>query len=169
MWSKDDFKASKRNFDPKIAARNLVDVVKMLDITFWLHAGTMLGYWRERGIIKDDTDVDIAIYATDRALLMEIIKNLPDFELIRDNDYLVSILRDNNYVDFYLYKVVEGGFQGPCGDVLTSEYLNLSKVDFLGVQVGLLAQPERVIDQWYGPNWNEPCRDAGRPTDRRLL
>jgi hypothetical protein len=76
------------------------DTVNKYNLFFWVQSGTALGFIREKDIIDGDTDVDIAIWATDFGFFID--KCLPSLEskgfyIGRSNP--LSIVFDNHYID----------------------------------------------------------------------
>jgi GT2 family glycosyltransferase len=63
---------------------NIRDFFRLLqenNIIFFPVCGSLLGAWRDKGPIKWDSDVDIGIYARDRARLEELIAGSPSWHI----------------------------------------------------------------------------------------
>jgi len=163
------------HFSIYAAQRNLGAVIQALNkqgAKHWLHAGTMLGCVRDHGLIPYDNDIDISCLMDQAELVCEAIRDLlsQGFELLRcyGDNALVSIVRENVYIDFYLYAFSGDGYYVNYSDVLCEEDLKTFPCDFLEISVNVLNNPERILEEWYGKDWRIPQRGVpAKPCDRR--
>lgn len=151
-------------------AVELIRTVKKLfhevGLEFYLAWGTLLGAVRDKGLIKGDEDVDV--YVDDEQKLFD---NLPFFydnglKLIRMwKKHIYSFRVNNNaFIDIYI--------KSPCGIslwkpwccsfkgyVTPKKYLDkVEDIDFLGEECKCPANPERILEFWYGKTWRTPIR-----------
>jgi len=110
---KEKFTKLQRQLCPQLL-ENTVEFVESLSIPYWLTAGTLLGTIREGDIIKNDTDLDIAIPKKYSPLFRWAIKNggHENFDLKCDRQVkrLVSFVLKNNkgaYIDVYDYMEID--------------------------------------------------------------
>tara|TARA_Y100000356_G_C11233028_1_gene276125 strand:+ start:454 stop:1122 length:669 start_codon:yes stop_codon:yes gene_type:complete len=73
-----------------------VNVFEENNIDTWLECGTLLGAIRNNDFIHNDTDIDIGIYYKDFDKYKNLLDNIPDSKIIRNNDNIISI-KLNNY------------------------------------------------------------------------
>ena len=148
------------------ATSNLLDVKKSLDknrVKFGLIFGTLLGAVRENGFIEHDEDIDLFVLEEDREDLLAAMHDLIDngFELIRYTDKLLSIIRDDEYVDFYFFKK-SGFFYRKCDVGLKAKAKYLEQTidyPFLGTSFRVPKNPEDFLVDLYGKNWRIPKKN----------
>lgn len=152
--------------DKKISKNNLLDFKKILDansIPFCLMYGTLLGAIRENDFIDYDEDIDIYILDEYREgflnLLFELRKN--GFEVARYlKSDLLSIIRENEYIDIYFFKKTLFGSRVCLADTISGKYLeNSKKILFLGEQYSIPFNYERILEILYGKSWRIPKRN----------
>lgn|GEM_PF-2448765 len=164
-------KFQNKNIDPVISGENLLIIKNVFDknkLSHWLCFGTLLGAKRENGFIKHDKDSDIALYYTDKKLLVQCLKELLEqgFQLIRtqDDDSLVSITRKGEYTDFYLFKLLEGDnkkYWHCVGYSVSYEFFNdFGELDFLNDKFRVPADTVGYLEETYGMDWGTPKENA---------
>src|SRR3989339_381415 len=102
--------------DKQKALQNLIDLKKIffvLNIPFWLEAGTCLGAIREKGFIGHDEDIDVGIYSESISETVELTSLF--FHLIEsgfrlyhtfgtlDNGFEVAVWRDGIKIDIFWF------------------------------------------------------------------
>lgn len=148
------------------ATSNLLDTKKVLDsysIKFGLIYGTLLGAVREKGFIKHDEDIDLFVLEEERDNLLSSLHKLleEDFEIIRYNDKLLSITRNNEYIDFYFFKKSKF-FYRKCDVGLTVKAKYLERTidfPFLGEVFQVPKNPEDFLVVLYGKTWKIPKKN----------
>lgn len=151
----------------KIAAENLAIVKKILDsnnIKFMLIAGTLLGAIRENDFITHDEDVDIAFLEEDKQKVLDCLHDLlsAGFNIARyDERGLLSIIRNNEYIDFYFFKPKEGQeeLRTCCGWMLADKFLTkYTKKEFMGDLYDIPQDYIGFLRFMYGEDWMTPVQ-----------
>jgi len=155
-----------KTLNRNIAKANLLNVKRILDkhqVKFGLIYGTLLGAVREKGFIKHDEDIDLFMLEEDRDYLLsalhELIEN--DFKVIRYNNKILSITRDNEYIDFYFFKK-SNFFYRKCDVGLKAKAKYLEQTidyPFLGEMFQVPKNPEAFLVDLYGKNWRIPKKN----------
>lgn len=116
LWCKYDFEVNKHHWRRvgmdralPVRARNLSDLADMLTeagISFWLQGKTLKGAIEESTFL-DDHDDDIGVRSDSRSLIEAQV--LPKaiaagFRVIRNEKYLISVIRDDRYLDLCLFE-----------------------------------------------------------------
>lgn len=137
-----------------------------IGLKFYLAFGTLLGTVRDNGIIPGDEDVDVFI--TDEGLLYNNIPNLyqKGFRIVRYSPGKVYSFRINEkcYIDVYILRRFRNSIWGLycyslCNKAMPKKYFkSYESIDFLGVQCECPANPEKLLEFWYGKEWRTPVR-----------
>lgn len=151
-------------------ATNLLKTVKRLfdsrNLNFYLVYGTLLGAVREKSLIAGDEDVDV--FVTDEDKLYNMIPYLDEngLHLIRaakGNTYSFR-LGNHGYIDVYILRPLHFAIWKPycyslCMMVTPKKYFKtFEKIIFLGVECQCPANPEALLEFWYGKTWRTPIR-----------
>lgn len=151
-------------------ARALITTTKQcfdkIGLTFYLAWGTLLGAIREKGLIPGDEDVDV--YVTDERKLYNSLQTLYDngLKVCRiQKGHLYSFKTNSNaYIDIYIVRPSRFAIWSPwCvelkGYVTPKKYFKgEQEIDFLGVSCKCVANPEALLEFWYGKTWRIPIR-----------
>ena len=138
------------------------DIMKQIDVDYWLSEGTALGATREQGFIKGDDDIDVGTFDgqkfVEQGLPLIINKG---FNLMVITDNLYSFIRKGEKLDVDI--VVEGQ---PCMACKTKHancklcdemipFLHFRHINFLG---RIFKVPdERYLEYLYG-DWKTPVK-----------
>jgi lipopolysaccharide cholinephosphotransferase len=151
----------------KIATKNLLDLKKIIDahsIKFGLIYGTLLGAIREHNFIKHDEDIDLFMLDEDKESLLAILQEIIDcgFDVIRYDGKLLSITRDNEYIDFYFFRKSSFGIRKcEVGLKAKARYLEQTKdYLFLGEVFQIPMDSELFLIDLYGKNWKTPIKNT---------
>jgi len=158
--------------NPEIGKKNLLDFKKVMEkhgIVFGLWFGTLLGAVREKNFIEYDEDIDIFVLNEDRQKVLNALFDLEKIGLkvarYNEKKGLLSIIRDDEYIDIYFYrKVLNTRRMGI--NTLEAKYLeHMDTLDFLGDVFPVPANVEEVLTVLYGEDWRVPKRD-GKPVNK---
>ena len=129
---------------------------------FFLAYGTLLGAIREKDFIDHDEDIDLGADYQDVELFMSMLFELREhgFEVARwDDRGLISIIRNNEYIDIYFFKEYNDKLLINCGEPLPKKFLeNQGVVEFKGVEFNAPADTVGAVEYWYGKDWQTPAQ-----------
>ena len=153
--------------DREVAFQNLKDLVPILNaagIHFGPIFGTLLGMIRENDFIAWDEDIDMYILQEEEEAFKDTLWPLKDvgFELVRyDKRGLYSLMRNNEYIDFYVLRPVSGELRHTGGaDFLFERYLQETiPFDFKGVTLRIPRDYEEYLTFSYG-DWRTPKQEV---------
>ena len=168
-----------RNSNPylnqEIAYKNLVLFSNFLinhKIYHGIIYGTLLGLYREEALIKHDQDVDLYILDEDKDKLLNSLQFVEDigFKVIRFEKKLISIFKDGEYIDMYLFSKFFFKFR-KCGrTVIKASYLeNPSSLDVKGFKFKVPSPTEQFLIQCYGKDWRQPKKDCRQQSTSNLF
>ncbi len=153
----------RKPIDKEIAKENLLDFKRVADqhhLNFGLIYGTLLGAVRERDFIEHDEDIDLFVLEEDKNLLLNLIFELRQigFEIARyDRRGLLSIIRNNEYIDFYIFSKFKQGVRTCCGEcVIESFLLNTTQIEFLSGMFVVPLKYVEFLEFQYGTDWKTP-------------
>ena len=112
----------RKKIDKQIAKQNLSDfnsIANKNNLKFGLIYGTLLGAIREHDFIDHDEDIDLFVLSEQRDLLFNMLFELRkcDFEVVRyDRRGLISIMKNNEYIDIYIFTPLQKGVRVCCGE-----------------------------------------------------
>ena len=151
-----------------IATENLFILKKCFDkydLKFWLLFGTLLGIYRDGNLIDHDEDIDIGVFHTDEAKLLEALKELleKEFSVIRitkDND-LITVLRKDEYIDIGILhpNAKKKCMQYQNNTIPTRHFSNVSYLSFNGKLFLVPTKLRRLLIYWYGILWFVPQKN----------
>lgn len=144
----------------EVCRRNLLDLSALLDsanIPFMLVFGTLLGAYRDHVLMPHDTDVDIAIMKSEMGRLDAVLTGGAFKEsgltVMRRMLDLVSVSRDGEYVDIYLFHPDGQRYVASCYWVDRNTMDERFEIEFLGRRFMTVRDPEQYLSLHYGPDW----------------
>lgn len=153
----------RKKIDKNRAKKNLLDfnsLAKKHKLKFGLAYGTLLGAVREHDFIEHDEDIDLYILAEDKHVLMNMLFDLRKngFEVARyDRRGLISIIRNDEYIDFYIFHKFRKGIRCCCGECILEKFLeNTMELEFQSEKFLVPNDYLEYLKFQYGPNWRIP-------------
>lgn len=158
----------------QLAKENLLlfnSVIKNTQIIHGLFFGTLLGVIREGDFISHDEDIDIYILSEQREDFLELLFEFKSlgFKLARYSPYLLSLIRNDEYIDCYFFEKkhfsVFGNYRYLSREFsIRARYLeNPILYPFLGDTFYIPSEPQKVLKSLYGSQWNIPIKDYHAP------
>lgn len=131
-------------------------------VRFWLIYGTLLGAVREHDFISYDYDVDIQTDEYDKLLAIIPWLDEQGMKLIRVQPQRVyTFSLGSVYIDIYIAGKAPFPLNLWCswlnGNIVPTRLVfPLSKLEFLGEKFAVPAQPEKLMEFFYGKTWRTP-------------
>lgn len=138
-------------------------IAKKNNLNFGLCYGTFLGAIREHDFIDHDEDIDLFILSEQKEILLGLLFELDTygFKVARYDRRggLLSIIRNNEYIDIYIFTPLFEGVRAALGDPIPEKYiLNLKEYDFQGDKFLGACEGEEMLTFFYGANWKTPIQ-----------
>jgi lipopolysaccharide cholinephosphotransferase len=161
----------RKKINKEIAGENLretIGVFNKYEITYGLIFGTLLGAIREKDFIEHDEDIDLYFFYEQREKVLNIVDEIVNlgFEIVRNENNLVSIMRHDEYIDLYFFEEITS-FLGDKMRTLNynyeikSSYLeNPVSIDFRDFSVPIPSESIIIIEKLYGQDWRIPKINA---------
>ena len=151
------------------STRNLlttVDVFEHLEVKYCVVFGTLLGIYRDGGLIKHDTDTDIAVWINNYSELIEMVEKMEENKLMltRVMPDLISFTCGGDYIDMYMYRKEDensnelSGMK-QYGTLTTSDFSKNNTVKFHNKELACPVDPESYFQKLYGSDWRTPIKD----------
>lgn len=152
----------KKKINKKKARENILllrDILSKTDIRWGLIFGTLLGAIREKNFIVHDEDIDIYIFYEDKDKILDLIYefNKFGFDVARyEKKSLFSIIRNNEYIDFYFFK--KKLFGRRCLDYYIPNlfFKHSAKIKFFNQYFPTLNNAHKYLEFQYGKDWKVP-------------
>ncbi len=160
-----------RKMDKNIAKENIIalkNIFEQHQIKYWLCFGTLLGAVRENNFIEHDVDTDIGVEFNEISKLEVALSDLIKigFEIIRVTSdlSLVSLLKNNEYIDLYLFRKINNNedMSWRCsGYIVKQDYFSeLEYIQFLDEQFLAPVNYIKYLEEIYGLDWKVPKQNA---------
>jgi len=160
------FKRGLKSIDIPKSKSNLLLFANILDknkIFFGLVYGTLLGAIRENNFIAHDEDTDVYILDEDREKFLNILVILLDngFVIGRYTNDLLSIVKDGEYIDIYIYSKYRFGYRKCENMIIKDKYLiDTIEYKFLDYNFNIPKEYTELLVYLYGPNWKIPKKHS---------
>jgi lipopolysaccharide cholinephosphotransferase len=150
-----------RDLDKEAAKRILFDFSDLLiahGVPHFLAYGTLLGAVRDGDFIQYDTDIDVGSFVEYADTVRNICRS-PSFDELglkwgRDCHGVISIWRDSEYLDLYLFEETPNDYSGPTHRIEKFQLQNgFSQIEFLGRSFNTVLDPEADLRWRYGDDW----------------
>lgn len=156
---------------PEEEAHKLLEITKKLfaerGLFFCLAYGTLLGAVRDHGIIKGDEDVDVLTdnedalrnslpYLDQHGLHVCRITPGSLYSFKYDSEYYIDVyirreFKKTTLWHLWCYNILGAAIPRTC-------FKEYELIDFVGGQYCAPANPEKVLEAWYGKTWRTPVR-----------
>lgn len=116
LWQNQDFKLNREYWSKKnppeslkIRIENLLiinDIMRNREIFFFLEGQTLNHIYRKNSLDPKDHDDDIGVFQEDKEKILNLnnILKKNNFDIIRNNDQMISVCRMKRYIDICLFK-----------------------------------------------------------------
>jgi len=146
----------------------MCDVLNTHGIDYWCDFGTLLGYYRDHDVIRNDYDVDLCLMEDERPRLISLVAAFKarGYTLNDSNGttkLVIRIVNDrtNYFADAYIYKpdgaTARSTFRS-VEDVPMALIANRVAVPFLGGRIRVPGDVEPLLLHRYGPSYRVPRR-----------
>src|SRR6185312_9982924 len=152
----------RKPLDPIASKNNLIDLANVLEgagVHYGIAYGTLLGAIRDHGFINGDEDTDLCIHEEDKGKVLDSLFDLRrlGLEVARYDGKLLSVIRDDDYIDMYFFRKSLFGNRYSGNLVLHRRHCTLEgSITFLGHTFRSVTNPIDFLRTIYGPSWNIP-------------
>lgn len=160
-----EIKRGRKKLDLQIAKKNLQEVHRILtgsNIRWGLIYGTLLGAMREKNFITHDEDTDIFVLYEDKVKFINHLNIFIDngFRIARINKFLLSIIRDGEYIDIYFFKRYLFYRKADSYRVKKIYFKSIDYINFFGKDYPTVNKPLSFLEFTYGKSWITPIENA---------
>ncbi len=155
----------------------ITDILNENKLLFMPMFGTLLGFIRDHGFIKNDYDVDLMIYEEDCEKLINLIPvfHAHGIDITRTSEpWVYTFKYKSACCDFYTIRktswpynlrycrIVENYIQ-------KSFFEGTQKTEVFGIQIDVPKNPERLLEYMYGKNWRIPQKGQAKTQTNALV
>lgn len=152
------------------STRNLlttVDVFEHLEVKYCVVFGTLLGIYRDGGLIEYDTDTDIAVWIDNYSELIEMVEKMEEEKLMltRITPKMISFTCGGDYIDIYFYKKENKESENlinhaqAWGTLTPEDFSKNNTVRFHNKELACPVDPEGYFQKLYGSDWRTPIKN----------
>ncbi len=159
------FELGVKAINKDIAEENLFlfkDIMDKNELEFSLAYGTLLGAIRENDFIEYDEDIDVIILDENRVSFIDLLFDFRKhgFEVGRYFNDLLSLVREGEYIDVYIFKKACFGFRSMGDEIIKERFLiNTVKYSFLGKSFNIPEDYKECLLYHYGHDWKIPIKN----------
>lgn len=138
----------------------LMPVLEKYHIQTQLAAGSLLGAMREHDFITHDEDIDLNILEEEKQQFFMALHDLEKlgFKVARyDRRGLLSIIRNGEYIDFYIFSPYKDNLRYCSGMIFPKQFVeDLKTMQFKGETFYVPRETEEYLVFEYGTDWKTP-------------
>ena len=154
-----------KQIDKEIAFENLKMVAEIMNssgLKWGPVYGSLLGIIRDNDFITWDEDIDLFILEEEKEKFLPLLFDFKalGFEVIRNwRCGLISIMRNGEYIDFYILKKIGDGVRSAIGVAYLFEknVTDMISWDFKGIKLPIPRDYEEFLEFKYG-DWKTPVQ-----------
>jgi len=165
-YDSERFKPSYQPINKKESKLILEDCLKVFNnnnLEFVLCMGTLLGAYRDGDFIDWDYDIDVAVKHEDKISILDCIPEFEKFgiKVCRYNGYLISLERNESYIDFYFFKKYFFLWRKCTSGIVTRNSFmeDTKKLNFLGSEYNIPSETDEYLKYHYG-DWKTPNKES---------
>lgn len=163
--------------DAKQMFITLVQILNEKTILFMPMFGTLLGFVREHGFIKNDYDIDIMIHEKDCKRLIDLIPYLHEYgiDITRKSEPWVYTFKYNSACcDFYTLREAAWPYSirycRIVGNYIPKTFFeHTQKEKVFGIWIDVPKNPENLLEYMYGKNWRIPQKGQAKTQTNALI
>ena len=154
----------RKTINRDICRDNLITFKKTLDqnnVEFGIIFGTLLGAVRESNFIEHDEDVDVFILEENKDKFLSTLFELKEFgfNVVRYDNQLLSIMKNDDYIDVYFFIKNSIGKRTCLEFSISSGYMeSLVDINFLDTTFKTVNNYIYFLEYFYGKDWRIPKR-----------
>ena len=149
--------------ESKLILEDCLKVFNNNNLEFSLCMGTLLGAFRNGDFIDWDYDIDVAVKYEDKTSILDCIPEFEKFgiKVCRYDGALLSLERNNSYIDFYFFKKYYYLWRKCVPGIVTRNSFieDTKKINFLGTEYNIPSETDGYLKYHYG-DWKTPNKES---------